>query len=365
MRRVCFALVLATGACSLTTDFSGIEDDGMRDDWLAPGIASRKRLTLDTTVTSIDLQDVPLAVVITDPDLASAGFADGRDIAFTAADGVTKLAHEIEHFDGGSLVAWVKVPSIIALTPVDIFLYFGNPDATDQQNVTGTWSAGYRGVWHLSQDPAAPGAPMLDSTATGKHGAAEGNPQSVPGIVANALSFDGDDRLVMEDAEGALDFQDNESFSFSLWALVTTYTNGGDTLLQRYHAGVGWLIDMQPGEYWSAGVFNGEATTYATLGADTEFLGRWSHLVCVVDREHSNVHVYAHGAFAAESPLTVGSVVSPEALQLSPGGNPCIATIDEVRVLEKAVSADWVALEHRNLDPEAEPFVTLGPLETQ
>ena len=61
------------------------------------------------------LADVPVGIVIAG-DTALAGHArpDGRDLAFTAADGTTVLPFEIERYDGatGALVAWVRVPSL-------------------------------------------------------------------------------------------------------------------------------------------------------------------------------------------------------------------------------------------------------------
>ncbi|MFC1588558.1 DUF2341 domain-containing protein, partial [Planctomycetota bacterium] len=53
-----------------------------------------------------------------------AGQADGGDFLFTAADGSTKLSHEIEKYDNttGELVAWVKVPVVSASTDTVIYI---------------------------------------------------------------------------------------------------------------------------------------------------------------------------------------------------------------------------------------------------
>jgi len=42
------------------------------------------------------------------------GKADGTDILFAASDGVTKLNHQIELYNGatGQLIAWVNLPAL-------------------------------------------------------------------------------------------------------------------------------------------------------------------------------------------------------------------------------------------------------------
>lgn len=380
--RVSLVLILAAGACSLLTDLDGIEGDppvtgaggsgaatgGNGGTWLDPGYASRKRLTLDTTITTVDLTDITLAVVLSDPELAGAGYADGRDIAFTAADGVTRLGHELEYFDRGTgdLVAWVSIPVVQALTPSDIYVYFGNPAADDQQDLARTWpSATYRGIWHLSQNPSAAGKPMLDSTANGNHGDPDGNPTSVTGIAAQALSFDGDvDRVVIADLTGSLDVAELSSFSFSVWALITEFSGAGDELVQQFGAtGAGFLIDITPNDSWYSGVSDGTTSSTVQFGTDADFLSRWSHLVCVVDFDGSSIQAYAQGSFREERDLTVSLTNTMAGLQLCPAGNPCKGILDEVRVYAMGLSADWIALEHRNLDPDAPAFVTSGPVE--
>ena len=62
--------------------------------------------------------------------------ADGSDIRVTADDGETLLNHYIERWDGTNKQAtiWVKVPNIPANGKVTLYLYYGNPSATDQSD---------------------------------------------------------------------------------------------------------------------------------------------------------------------------------------------------------------------------------------
>ena len=63
------------------------------------------------------------------------------------------LPYEIEGIDYGSnsLTAWVRVSELDSSK--SIFAYWGNPQLADTTPLSSTdgstWSAGYRGVWHL------------------------------------------------------------------------------------------------------------------------------------------------------------------------------------------------------------------------
>ena len=80
-------------------------------------------------------------VKLTDTNLKSIAQSDGDDILFTASDGSTKLDHEIEKYDSttGELIAWVEVATLQGATNTEIYIYYGNPGASSQQSVAGTW----------------------------------------------------------------------------------------------------------------------------------------------------------------------------------------------------------------------------------
>ena len=54
------------------------------------------------------------------------GKSDGTDILFTAADGLTKLNHEIETYNAatGQLSAWVQIPTLSAPADTVIYVYY-------------------------------------------------------------------------------------------------------------------------------------------------------------------------------------------------------------------------------------------------
>ncbi len=104
----------------------------------------RKQLTIDADLIDANLTDFSLLVHIpVDAEIAAAARADGFDLLFTNDDGTTKLAHDIETFVSatGELVAWVRIPSLPATFHKHLYLYYGNPHASDQRNTTGARDA--------------------------------------------------------------------------------------------------------------------------------------------------------------------------------------------------------------------------------
>lgn len=69
--------------------------------WVNPAWTYRQRITISSSVASVDHTDFPYLIRIS--NLANPVFAnaqpDGDDLVLTAADGSTVLDHEIEHYD--------------------------------------------------------------------------------------------------------------------------------------------------------------------------------------------------------------------------------------------------------------------------
>jgi hypothetical protein len=67
--------------------------------------------------------------------------ASGFDFLFTAGDGLTKLSHEIRSWDIAScrIRAYVKIPRLSPRRDTLLFLYYRNPDATNQEDRCDVW----------------------------------------------------------------------------------------------------------------------------------------------------------------------------------------------------------------------------------
>ncbi len=126
--------------------------------WYDAAWTSRQKITIPSNTSyglTGNLSDFPFLIKITDTLPANAnelfGVAQslGEDILFTDSDGTTKLPHEIMSYNGtDDLTAWVRIPVFKAGSPTEIYIYYGNPTATNQEQPQEVWSNGYVGVWH-------------------------------------------------------------------------------------------------------------------------------------------------------------------------------------------------------------------------
>jgi hypothetical protein len=131
-----------------------------------------KTITVNSGQVNSTLTDFPLLVSISgDTNLmtvANGGHVantDGSDIFFTDSAGTTIYSYEIESYDGstGTLVAWVKVPSIADGTVIRIW-YGGGSVSGNAEDV---WSNSYQAVWHMTE------ADAVDSTSNDNDGTAK------------------------------------------------------------------------------------------------------------------------------------------------------------------------------------------------
>ena len=118
--------------------------------WYDTGWGYRKAITIDRTKVVTDQKDFPVMIILgSDSDLAARAQNTGNDLIFTLSDGTTKLPVKVESFtkSNGALVAWVKVPLLSSIENTVLYMYFGNPGASKQQDTPSAWTDTYKGNW--------------------------------------------------------------------------------------------------------------------------------------------------------------------------------------------------------------------------
>ncbi|MCK4692702.1 MAG: DUF2341 domain-containing protein, partial [Anaerolineales bacterium] len=167
--------------------------------WAQCDYEFRKVITIQASQVTADQTNFPVLInLASDTELAASARNDGFDISFTSDDGLTKLSHQIEDFNGGTgaLVAWVKVPNLSSSVDTDIYIYYGNPTATNQEDADGVWDANYMGVWHLNESGTGALFEYRDSTANANHGTGGKDygafvPAQAGGQIGFGQTFDG------------------------------------------------------------------------------------------------------------------------------------------------------------------------------
>ncbi|MFC1510716.1 DUF2341 domain-containing protein, partial [Candidatus Omnitrophota bacterium] len=111
--------------------------------WYNASWTNRKLVTIDCAMTpNADQSNIPVLIyTATETDLAADAQTDFDDVLFTTADGAkTKLDHEIEGYDSGTgeLTAWVEIPTLGYSADTNIYMYYNNSAAANQQDINGT-----------------------------------------------------------------------------------------------------------------------------------------------------------------------------------------------------------------------------------
>lgn len=124
------------------------------DPWWNNNWQYKKAIVIDHNQVLGALTNYPVCINITDTDLRDDAQNDGDDIVFVDSTETLQFAYDLEYFNGatGHLVAWVNVSSLSAIADTTIYMYYGNPGATEQKDVVGTWDTTiYYGVWHYNE----------------------------------------------------------------------------------------------------------------------------------------------------------------------------------------------------------------------
>ena len=184
--------------------FIPILDDAFTADWYNNSWEQRKKITtsLNTEISS-DLTDFPALISFTHSDLTQTTETDGTDIVFTASDGTTELAYEIERFDQstGEVIAWVKIPTVSASENTDIYIYYKGTATSSSSSV---WDSNYKLIWHLNQTSTGTVREFSDVSDNGNDGTGGGTgsitqdedrrPTRVEAKIGYGQSFDGPTR---------------------------------------------------------------------------------------------------------------------------------------------------------------------------
>ncbi len=315
----------------------------------------RKKITIQASQVPSDLVNFPVMVKLTGTDFAEieddVTDPDGDDIIFRASDGETLLAHEIELFDttNDELIAWVKVPGVSSSTDTEIYIYYGNDCVTSPTEDPGEVWSGYTGVWHLKETPTV-STKARDSSDNGNDGTLT-NMQAgdqVSGMIDGSLAFDGSNNTI--DAGDGPKTADT-AMTVSFWmktatvASVKMYSSGlatGSLQGTAFNTNTSQRIQW----YTGSGLNSNILTTSGTYST-TEWIyvtGTW---------DGSTKKLYINGTQDANtSPFT--GTISYSAASTFMGSETATSgfftgTLDEVRLIETARSADWVKAEYRNI----------------
>lgn len=268
-----------------------------KENWWNESWRYRKKLIFDNTGQPEALISFPVLIVLSSSNIDySKVRADGKDLRFIDADGTTELNFHIEDWTpSGSSYIWVNIPKIDASSNLDyIWMYYGNSDASDTQDESGTYDTSYMMVQHLQETSG----PRYDSTSNDNDGATFSGMNKVnTGKINGAPEFDG--------SEDFIDFGNDNSLNISgaitieSWIKLNTLKSG--VILSKPGA---YYIEVNF-EYKLLGAIYDEISWHSAIGTTTLSANRWYHVAFTFDG--FNLKLYLDGSLESESVHT-GSI---------------------------------------------------------
>jgi hypothetical protein len=330
--------------------------------WDSTAWSKRMRISVPPSKVAGDLHSFPVYVNLADlgTDFFANVEADGSDIVVTFGDGTTKLPRELVDIDTVAKTGELHflAPVLSSEVATDFYIYFGNIAATETND--NMWLTNYSLVQHLNNDPSGPAPQMVDSTGRGHHGTSNGamlTEDLITAPVGKGLDFDDNDDSISIANPGNLG---SDQGTISFWVNSPVH---GQVFLSFY-----------PAVNNDGAIFVGETSFPITEGdlievyddgmvrvlnqiyylSDPEKLG-WHKMDWRQDGEgvdlffdgqavdlndpNSN-NSYWSGHFTA-SAVMIGRYVGQ-----GPGAG--LHKMDEVRISNKAFSAEWLATEYNN-----------------
>lgn len=337
-----------------TLDSDGPAGDAQLD--TLTSLLRAKTITVTSTITGTHV-DFPMWVVLDDADLAGRAQADGADIHFTTPSG-TPLDYERQAWtkSSGHLEAWVRVPAM--QTGAAIQVRYGELAAAHAANAPGVFAT-YTAVWHLDDV-------LTTTTIAEATGVANGTGANLDGTnhTTGKLGFGIDFANNNEQITFTSSLTGAGAHTISLWVNQRATANN-DAIVAFGNAQANqarWFHSRYNAATMAVGFYSND-----WANPDEDIQGdSWTLLHWVFEGANRNSRLYRDGTLVA-GPFQHNSGIDTQGTAGYIGNAPngfganmgAAATLDELRIIAVARSADWIAAEAANQTTPA-TFYSVG-----
>ncbi len=342
------------------------------NDWWNHEWQYRKEITIDHNMVDEDLTNFPILFHNTSSNFASHAQTDGDDFVFISSDGTKKYHHEIEYYNSntGELISWVNITSLSSTVDTLFYIYYGNPNCGNQENIGNTWNSEYIMVQHLSETNGI----HYDSTTNNNDGVPQGSlNQDASGIVDGADEFDGFDDYINVYDDDSLSFgdgYDDSPFTVSVWVYMTGSYTGNQRLVCKADSPTNaeYLLTTDgTGRFTFYMIDNSEENAFIGRGCSKESeLNHWYYLVGTYEGGgfSNDIKIYLNGYRVDDIDVSQGEYIAMEnsdrPLYIGKYSNTYTkGFIDEVRVLKGVKSAEWIITSYNNIK-NTNTFLNVG-----
>lgn len=321
------------------------------------------QLVLNTTVSgaavSSNVINFPVCIKLTSNNFAfDQARADGADVRFSKMDN-TALPYEIEYWDTDKKLAavWVNIDTVFGNNDSQsVMMYWGSNDATSESNSAAVFDTanGYTGVWHLNRQST--------DASHNKNNGILCSASDTTGVIGLCKRFNGSDSVLIPGLLGS-----QGSITLSAWAqLDSTITGGGSDILSIGDA-VLIRMDYEKDSLGTIGSIHVSEGTYFTNTSSNRFYKKsgWHLVTFIIDQSNLTRALYIDGQIVnliTNTNVAINYTGVGKNTYIGKHANGkanfgFIGRIDEVRVHQGAVSADYIKLSYMN-QKEKDALVT-------
>ncbi len=328
--------------------------------WWQSAWKNRMKITIDNSSQSETLTNFPLVVTLYSSRIDYTQTQNsGQDIRFVASDG-TELPYEIEKWDeAATSTVWVKVPQINGGSNAGyIWMYYGNPDAADNQSPNDVWDTNYKFVHHLEESPDDTVAGHFDSTSNNATGTPYNFQTGGTGTTNATGKLDGADYFSVTTNNDYVTIpslasqQLTASGTLEAWVKPDLTTGRIVTHGQQNGFWLGYVSSKFNVNLFN-GALNAATTSYVISGTD------WYYVVGTFgyDGATKYLRLYVNGLLQDSVALSTNNInyESADYRSCINAYGDCSGgfgqhTIDEVRLSNVTRSADWIKFSYCNMN---------------
>jgi len=326
-----------------------------------PVILNNAALNLTT-----DLTNFPVLVYIQDDALKITTGCDNKvqypdgpvyDFAFTAAGSTTELNYDIEDYNKitGTLLVWVRVPTLVRTTNYSLTFYFGSLTANATNVKESTWPSDYLAVYHFNQ---AASATVLDATTNHVDGTptnlttATDRLHAALGLTGGGYSFNGTSKIIANKTANI-----TGNFTLSAWVSATSPNGDNKVVSNEINFGPGYKLAVKSGVIETETRSTNTIGQLGNLGDGGAVTAGWHYIQGTFNG--TSFQNYVNGVAATTTLTKTASSITPLAGSVvsigidnrsgtTPDENYYIGLMDEVRISNTVKSADWIKAEYTN-----------------
>jgi hypothetical protein len=279
------------------------------------------------------------------------------DFAFIDPSSTAELNYQVESYDQntGTLLVWVKLPTLYATANNTLTFYFGslNP-AHSTAFYSNTWASDYLAVYHFNENPAA--GTILDATNNDVDGVptnitvADDKIHLAAGLTGGGYGFNGTSKIISNKTANI-----TGPFTLSAWVSVTNPAGDNKIVSNELDYGPGYKLGVKANVVETETRSTNLITTVGNLGDGGTVATNWHHVQGVFTG--TTFKNYVDGVPATTTLTKTAPSITPLAGNVVTIGidhrstndeNFYVGLMDEVRISNVIKSDDWIKAEFKN-----------------